>query len=74
MLAVGKPILWRWKYIESKIIPKHTLLIEATLADGTNQRRMEMEPVSKTSTGEYCLANQMMRLTVYLLQPVLTIM
>lgn len=27
--------------------PKHNLLIEATLADGTNQRRMEMEPVSR---------------------------
>ncbi|OFQ94404.1 hypothetical protein HMPREF2912_09590 [Corynebacterium sp. HMSC056E09] len=27
--------------------PKHDLLIEATLADGTNARRMEMEPVSR---------------------------
>ena len=27
--------------------PKHSLLIEATLADSTNQRRMEMEPVSR---------------------------
>ena len=27
--------------------PKHNLLLEATLADGTNQRRMEMEPVSR---------------------------
>lgn len=27
--------------------PKHSLLLEATLADGTNQRRMEMEPVSR---------------------------
>lgn len=27
--------------------PQHNLLLEATLADGTNQRRMEMEPVSR---------------------------
>ncbi|MDE5773088.1 MAG: AlwI family type II restriction endonuclease [Muribaculaceae bacterium] len=27
--------------------PKHNLLLEATLADGNNQRRMEMEPVSR---------------------------
>ena len=55
MLAVGKPILW--DVIRKQNYPKHTLLIEATLADGTNQRRMEMEPVSRHSRGEYCLAN-----------------
>ena len=27
--------------------PEHSVLLEATLADGTNQRRMEMEPVSR---------------------------
>ncbi|MDO4413302.1 AlwI family type II restriction endonuclease [Cutibacterium sp.] len=27
--------------------PRHDMLIEATLADGTNTRRMEMEPVSR---------------------------
>ena len=27
--------------------PKHSLLLEATLTDGSNQRRMEMEPVSR---------------------------
>lgn len=32
--------------------PKHVLLLEATLADGTNQRRMEMEPVSR-HLGDY---------------------
>ncbi|MBR0496989.1 MAG: AlwI family type II restriction endonuclease [Treponema sp.] len=37
--------------------PKHTLLIEATLADSTNQRRMEMEPVSR-HLGEYMLAHK----------------
>ena len=34
--------------------PKHSLLIEATLADSTNQRRMEMEPVSR-HLGEYLI-------------------
>lgn len=32
--------------------PKHSLLLEATLADGNNQRRMEMEPVSR-HLGDY---------------------
>lgn len=45
-----------WKYNRKQNYEKHTLLIEATLADGTNQRRMEMEPVSR-HLGEYCLAN-----------------
>lgn len=36
-----------YEYEKSAHYPKHTLLIEATLADGTNQRRMEMEPVSR---------------------------
>ena len=37
--------------------PKHSLLIEATLADSTNQRRMEMEPVSR-HLGEYILTHK----------------
>lgn len=45
-----------WQYPETASYPKHTLLIEATLADGTNQRRMEMEPVSR-HLGEYLLAH-----------------
>lgn len=45
-----------WKYEKSDWYPKHTLLIEATLADGSNQRRMEMEPVSR-HLGDYCLRN-----------------
>lgn len=36
---------------------KHSLLIEATLADSTNQRRMEMEPVSR-HLGEYMLIHK----------------
>ena len=32
--------------------PKHSLLLEITLADGNNQRRMEMEPVSR-HLGDY---------------------
>ncbi len=45
-----------WKYEKTEWYPKHTLLIEATLADGSNQRRMEMEPVSR-HLGEYCIMN-----------------
>lgn len=45
-----------WKYEKTSWYPKHTLLIEATLADGSNQRRMEMEPVSR-HLGEYRLGN-----------------
>lgn len=36
-----------YEYDKTEYYPKHTLLLEATLADGTNQRRMEMEPVSR---------------------------
>ncbi len=43
-----------WKYELTYAYPAHTLLIEATLADGQNQRRMEMEPVSR-HLGDYCL-------------------
>ncbi len=45
-----------WKYKKADVYPPHTLLIEATLADGSNQRRMEMEPVSR-HLGEYSLAH-----------------
>ena len=46
-----------WKYAATDDYPCHTLLLEATLADGTNQRRMEMEPVSR-HLGEYLLAHE----------------
>ena len=36
-----------YEYEKSDYYPQHCLLIEATLADSTNQRRMEMEPVSR---------------------------
>ena len=36
-----------YEYGETDDYPAHTLLLEATLADSTNQRRMEMEPVSR---------------------------
>lgn len=36
-----------YEYNATKDYPAHTLLLEATLADSTNQRRMEMEPVSR---------------------------
>ena len=36
-----------YEYKETADYPEHSLLLEATLADSTNQRRMEMEPVSR---------------------------
>ncbi len=36
-----------YEYAETDAYPEHTLLLEATLADSANQRRMEMEPVSR---------------------------
>lgn len=36
-----------YEYPKTEYYPAHTLLLEATLADNTNQRRMEMEPVSR---------------------------
>ncbi|HEL0628070.1 TPA: AlwI family type II restriction endonuclease, partial [Streptococcus equi subsp. zooepidemicus] len=36
-----------YEYEACTSYPKHSLLLEATLADGSNQRRMEMEPVSR---------------------------
>ena len=36
-----------YEYEAAQDYPAHTLLLEATLADSTNQRRMEMEPVSR---------------------------
>ena len=41
-----------YEYSKSKNYPKHSLLIEATLSDGSNQRKMEMEPVSR-HLGDY---------------------
>lgn len=43
-----------YQYEETPNYPAHCLLLEATLADGSNQRRMEMEPVSR-HLGEYIL-------------------
>ncbi|MDR1665370.1 MAG: AlwI family type II restriction endonuclease [Clostridiales bacterium] len=43
-------------YEQTADYPAHCLLIEATLSDGANQRRMEMEPVSR-HLGEYILSN-----------------
>lgn len=36
-----------YEYGKTLDYPEHNLLLEATLADSTNQRRMEMEPVSR---------------------------
>lgn len=43
-------IIYEYEACES--YPKHALLLEATLSDGSNQRRMEMEPVSR-HLGDY---------------------
>lgn len=41
-----------YEYEACTFYPKHSLLLEATLADGNNQKRMEMEPVSR-HLGDY---------------------
>lgn len=43
-----------YEYQGCEAYPNHGLLLEATLADGANQRRMEMEPVSR-HLGRYLL-------------------
>lgn len=45
--AVGGNADIVYEYESTANYPEHTLLLEATLADSTNQRRMEMEPVSR---------------------------
>ena len=45
-----------YKYKATEDYPAHTLLLEATLASSTNQRRMEMEPVSR-HLGDYLLSH-----------------
>ncbi|MCM1440728.1 MAG: AlwI family type II restriction endonuclease [Roseburia sp.] len=46
-----------YKYSATADYPAHTLLIEMTLASKNNQRRMEMEPVSR-HLGDYMLAHR----------------
>lgn len=46
-----------YKYEATNDYPAHTLLIEATLANCTNQRRMELEPVSR-HLGDYLLSHK----------------
>lgn len=45
--AVGGGADIIFEFDETRRYPRHDMLIEATLADGTNARRMEMEPVSR---------------------------
>ena len=52
--AVGGEADIIYQYPECREYPAHFLLIEATLTDGSNQRRMEMEPVSR-HLGEHLL-------------------
>lgn len=46
-----------FKYAASPDYPNHTVLVEVTLSEKTNQRRMEMEPVSR-HLGDYLLKNK----------------
>lgn len=46
-----------YMYPKTQNYPEHTLLIEATLAENTGQRVLEMESVSR-HIGEYCLKNK----------------
>lgn len=55
--AVGGDADIVYEYDDNKAYPKHTLLLETTLADKTNQRRMEMEPVSR-HLGQHLLKNE----------------
>lgn len=52
--AIGGEADIIYQYSECLEYPAHFLLIEATLAEGSNQRRMEMEPVSR-HLGEHLL-------------------
>ena len=54
--AVGGHEDITYKYEATADYPAHTLLLEATLASSTNQRRMEMEPVSR-HLGDYLLSH-----------------
>ncbi|MEG0900185.1 MAG: AlwI family type II restriction endonuclease [Oscillospiraceae bacterium] len=54
--AVGGDADIVYEYAETSDYPEHTLLIEATLAEKNNQRRMEMEPVSR-HLGDYLISN-----------------
>lgn len=45
-----------YEYDKTGIYPARSLLLEATLSDNTNQRRMEMEPVSR-HLGQHLLEN-----------------
>ncbi len=46
-----------YEYSQTANYPQHSMLLEATLADNTNQRRMEMEPVSR-HLGNHLLRTQ----------------
>lgn len=46
-----------YEYDACSSYPEHSLLIEATLSDGVNQRRMEMEPVSR-HLGDYRIKSE----------------
>jgi len=55
--AIGGSADIIYEYEACQEYPEHSLLIEATLSDGVNQRRMEMEPVSR-HLGEFLLKSK----------------
>lgn len=55
--AVGGQADIVYEYNQSDFYPAHSLLLEATLADSSNQRRMEMEPVSR-HLGQHLIKNE----------------
>lgn len=55
--AIGGEADIVYEYNQTENYPKHTLLLEATLADKTSQRRMELEPVSR-HLGQHLLKNK----------------
>ncbi len=46
-----------WKYDKTKSYPAHTVLIEVTMAEKDNQRRLELEPVPR-HVGNYILSHK----------------
>ena len=55
--AVGGSADIIYKYDKTDFFPEHTLLLEATLTNNQNQRRAEIEPVSR-HLGDYLLQTE----------------
>ncbi len=55
--AVGGKVDIIYKYDKTNIFPEHAVLLEATLTNNQNQRRAEIEPVSR-HLGDYLLQTE----------------